>query len=231
MITYLSLGLGFISLIAFMAKCYKQRSVAGVFIKNLTSIFFLFTGASAMFYNEGFWKYGALILLGGVFGMLGDIYLDQKWVYPEHKDQYLTTGFTVFGIGHFFFIAAICMDAGFGIKDMIVPVLVGAVVCIFTIATEKLFKNDFGKFRLIVAIYCLVIGTMAGTALWAAIQTGGAVEYIVFTVGGVLFLLSDIVLSDMYFGKDKNTSTRFIINHGTYYAAQFLIAFTVFLIK
>ena len=84
MLTYLSLGLGLVSLIAFMIKCNKQRSVGGVFIKNITSLFFLFTTATAIFYNQDFWKYGILILIGGVFGMLGDIYLDQKWVYPQH---------------------------------------------------------------------------------------------------------------------------------------------------
>ncbi len=230
MLTYLSMSLGLVALIAFMVKCNKQRSVGGVFIKNITSLFFLFTTATAIYYNQDFWKYGILVLIGGVFGMLGDIYLDQKWVYPQHNDNYLYAGFISFGIGHFFYIAAIFRNMDFGIKDFLVPVIVGIVVAAFTLITEKPTKCHFGKFKAIVTVYCLVIGTMTGTALWAMIQSEFAVQYIVFVGAAVFFLLSDIILSSMYFG-EKNTPVNFVLNHGTYYLAQYLIAFSVFLIK
>ena len=230
MLTYLSLGLGMVALIAFMVKCNKQRSVGGVFIKNIASIFFLFTTATAIFYNQDFWKYGVLILIGGIFGMLGDIYLDQKWIYPEHNDNYLNAGFVSFGIGHFFYIGAIFLHLGFGVKDLLVPIIAGVVVAVFTLVTEKPTKCHFGKFKAIVTVYCLIIGTMTGTALWGMIQTGFSVQYIVFVVAAALFLLSDIILSSMYFGT-KNTPVNFVLNHASYYFAQFMIAFTVFLIK
>lgn len=230
MLTYLSLGLGFLSLIAFMVKCNKQRSINGVFIKNLTSLFFLATTVTSIYYNQQFWQYGVLILIGGVFGMLGDIYLDQKWLYPQHNDNYLNAGFICFGVGHFFYMGAIALHLGFALKDLLVPVLVGVAVAVFTLATEKPTKCNFSKFKFIVTIYCLVIGTMAGTALWGAIQTGGSIQYIILVIAAVLFLLSDIVLSSMYFGT-KNTPLFFVINHTTYYFAQFLIAFSVYLIS
>ncbi|MBE6774837.1 MAG: lysoplasmalogenase [Ruminococcaceae bacterium] len=230
MLTYLSMGLGLISLIAFMVKCNKQRSIGGVFIKNITSLFFLFTTATAIYYNQDFWKYGILILIGGVFGMLGDIYLDQKWVYPEHNDNYLNAGFVSFGIGHFFYIAAIFLHMGFGLKDFLVPVIVGIVVAAFTLITEKPTKCHFGKFKAIVTVYCLVIGMMTGSTLWGMIQSGFSAQYIVLQVAAILFLLSDIILSSIYFGT-KNTPVNFVINHTTYYFAQFLIAFSVFLVK
>ncbi len=230
MLTYLSMGLGMVALVAFMVKCNKQRSVGGVFIKNITSLFFLFTTATAIYYNQDFWKYGVLILIGGVFGMLGDIYLDQKWVYPEHNDNYLYAGFISFGIGHFFYIGAIFLNMGFALKDLLVPVIVGIVVAAFTLITEKPTKCHFGKFKAVVTVYCLVIGVMAGTALWAMIQSGFSAQYIIFVIAAVLFLLSDIILSSMYFGT-KNTPVNFFLNHTSYYFAQFLIAFTVFLIK
>ena len=78
----------------------------------------------------------------------------------------------------------------------------------------------------------MVLGTMVGTSLWAAIKTG-QVAYIVFNVGSLFFLLSDIILSPMYFAikQDKNTPFNFVINHGTYYLGQFMIAFSVFLLE
>lgn len=231
MLTYVSLGLGLVSLVAFMAKCNKKRSVEGVFIKNLTSVFFLLTTLTAAFSNQSFWQYGILVLIGGAFGMLGDIYLDQKWVYPEHDEKYLVAGFVSFAIGHFFYMGAIALQLGLGIKDFLfIPLIAGIAVAAFTLIMEKPTKCNYGKFRLIVTLYCVVIGAMAGTTLLGAINTGASAQYIVLVIAAVLFLLSDIVLSSMYFGT-QNTPLFFVINHTTYYFAQFMIAFSVLLAK
>lgn len=235
MLTYISLALGAVFLVLFMVKCHKQRSVLGVYIKNLTSIFFLLTGLTATFCNSDYpdlWKYSLPLMMGGVFGLMGDIYLDQKWLYPEHNDQYLNMGFISFGIGHFFYMGAIYTQAHFTPKDMLIPLVVGAIVTLSNLALEKPTKQKYGKFYAIVTLYCLILGTMVGTSLWAAIKTG-QVAYIVFNIGAVLFLISDIILSPMYFAikQDRNTPFNFVINHATYYIGQFMIAFSVFLLE
>ena len=50
-------------------------------------------------------------------------------------------------------------------------------------------------------------------------------------VGGVLFTLSDAVLSGMYFAENKNTKFNIFLNHILYYAAQFTMAATILCIK
>lgn len=45
-----------------------------------------------------------------------------------------------------------------------------------------------------------------------------------FTIGMILFLLSDVVLSMMYFGGRPKDKTLCVINHALYYAAQICIA-------
>ena len=235
MLTYICLALGALFLVLFMVKCHKKRSVYGVYIKNLTSIFFLLTALTATFCNADYpdlWKYSLPIMMGGVFGLMGDIYLDQKWLYPEHNDQYLNMGFISFGIGHFFYMGAIFTQAKFTVKDMLIPLVVGAVVTAGNLILEKPTKQKYGKFYAIVTAYCLILGTMVGTSLWAAIKTG-QVAYIVYNVGAILFLISDIILSPMYFAikQDRNTPFNFVINHATYYIGQFMIAFSVFLLE
>ena len=171
MLTYISLALGAIFLILFMVKCHKKRSVLGVYIKNLTSIFFLLTGLTATFCNSDYpdlWKYSLPIMMGGVFGLMGDIYLDQKWLYPEHNDQYLNMGFISFGIGHFFYMGAIYTHANFEPKDMLVPLGVGAIVTVCNLLLEKPTKQKYGKFYAIVTAYCMILGTMVGTSLLVA---------------------------------------------------------------
>jgi hypothetical protein len=46
-------------------------------------------------------------------------------------------------------------------------------------------------------------------------------------VGGVLFAVSDLVLSGTYFGKGHERPIDFILNYLTYYGAQFVIAFSL----
>ena len=235
MLTYACLGGGAAFLLAFMIMCHKKRSVLGVYIKNLTSIFFLLTALTATFCNSDYpdlWMYSLPIMMGGVFGLMGDIYLDQKWVYPQHNDQYLNMGFISFGIGHFFYMGAIYTQAHFTPKDMLVPLGVGALVTVCNLILEKPTKQKYGKFYAIVTLYCLILGTMVGTSLWAAIQTK-QIAYIVFNIGAVLFLISDIILSPMYFAikQNRNTPFNFVINHATYYIGQFMIAFSVFLLE
>ena len=234
MTTYLSFAIGMCFLVAFMVMCNKKRSVLGVYIKNITSIFFILTAVTGAFNNTDMpdvWKYALPIVVGQVFGLMGDIYLDQKWLYPQHSDQYLNMGFISFGIGHFFYMGAMYTHAKFSVKDMLVPVVIGIIVTVVNLALEKPTKQKYGKFFAIVTVYCLILGTMLGTAFWAYIRTK-QISYLVYTIGAALFLLSDVILSPMYFAieNDRNTPFNFVLNHTTYYVGQYLIALTPFLL-
>lgn len=231
MTIYLTMALGVIAFILFVVRCKNGRSVQGVFTKNAVSLLFVGTAGIALLKNPTVYEYGVMILLGLVLGMLGDIYLDQKWVYPDDADKYLYAGFTSFGFGHLFYIPAIYYFAHkFGLSYSLawIPVVFAAVVCGFVLLTEKPTKQNFGKFRPIVAIYGMVVAGMAGTSILAAIVTK-QLPFILCGVGGVMFLISDLILSPMYFGpKEKNNFPNFFVNHLTYYIAQFLLAYSIY---
>ena len=227
---YASLALGLLFFILFVIKCHKQRSVGGVFLKNMISVCFIITGVIALIQNPTRYLYGILILAGLVFGMLGDIYLDQKWVYPADDKKYLYAGFISFAIGHLFYIPAIIITAEIPLRLMWIPAVFAVFVCAFVLITEKPTKQDFGEFRITVMLYGLVVAGMAGTSMVAACYTKQP-TFICCAVGGVMFLLSDLILSPMYFGpKEKNNPTNFFINHLTYYVAQYLLAFSISLL-
>ena len=174
---------------------------------------------------------GISIIAGGIFGMLGDIYLDQKWVYPQHDEKYLFAGFSCFGIGHLIFIAGMLNQIEFVAKDFIVPAIVSVVVTVGQLILEKPTKQKFGKFKGILIVYCLILAFAMGVSFMAAYKTGYT-GFIVYAIGLVFFLISDIILSPMYFAiaKDKNTPVNFVLNHATYYIAQFMIAFSISLL-
>ncbi len=212
-------------LAAYIAKCCKKRSVSGIFIKSLVSVFYLITGAVAILVAPQNYIYGLLIIIGGVFGLLGDIFLDQKYTHLDYKDTYLTMGFASFGIGHLFYIVALWKFAGLELKDIWLPVLTATAIPAVNLFLPKLFGQDFGKFKGIATLYAVVLSFTVGSAIMAFIKAGFT-GYLMFVVAGVSFLASDLVLSAMYFTvtKDKNTPARFIINIITYYLAQYLIA-------
>lgn len=221
--------IGAFFLVAFLLKCKDKRSVTGVFLKNATSIFFILTAVCGIVKNSASWKYGLLIVVGLVFGMLGDIYLDQKWVYPKDMKQYLYAGFICFGIGHLFYIPALVTTAHISMKLMIIPVIVGVVVAVGNLLLEKPMKQKFGQYKAIVTVYSFILAAMVATAVVAAFVSKHS-AFIVYAIGSVLFLVSDLVLSPMYFGEGKNTPTNFIVNHVTYYLGQYMIAFSVALL-
>ena len=75
----------------------------------------------------------------------------------------------------------------------------------------------------------LIVGMMFVVTYLAQGNIAACVPYIVFTLAGGLFLISDIILSGQYFGP-RNTPVNFVLNHVTYYIAQYLIALTIILL-
>lgn len=241
---YVSIALGCISLIIFMIKCNKQRSVIGVFNKNIVSIFFIATAFFGTLKalgdgNASVTKYGLFLVFGLAFGMLGDIYLDQKWVYPNDEKKYLYAGFITFLIGHCFYIIAIFRKLGEYVKleakHFIIAAAVAAAVDIGNLILEKPTKQHYGSYKAIVSVYTLFVAGTLGASLTAAIftyGTGAFTAFVVYAIGALLFLVSDIILSPMYFGDgSKNTPANFILNHLTYYVGQYMFALTIVLFK
>lgn len=237
---YVSCALGLVFLLAFLINCNKKRSVPGVFTKMTVSLFFIMTAFFGMYKvmsstaDITVLKYGLMLLVGLFFGTLGDIYLDQKWVYPKDDEKYLYAGFAVFAVGHFFYIAAMVMKAGLNLTHMLIASALAILVAVINLIMERITKLNFHKFRLVVTLYSFVVGLTMTTALMAFAVTymaSGltlAVPYLVFTIAGAFFLVSDIILSSQYFGT-HNTPLFFVLNHVTYYLSQYLIALTIVL--
>lgn len=224
--------IGAILLFTYILVCCRKRNVLGLEVKSLVSVFYIATVALAIYERPENCKYGLMIMLGGILGLLGDVYLDQKWIHLNHKEKYLTLGFLNFGLGHLFYITAIATNAGFEVKDFIIPAIAAIAVPVTNEIISKPLNQVFGKFRWIVFAYGGVLAFMMGTAISAYLKTR-SFAYLLYAIAGVSFLLSDIVLSAIYFTPNdkKVTVGRFVINITTYYLAQYLIAITPYFIE
>ena len=231
-IIFMSLGL--IALVLFLLEKIRKYSVKETMIKCVTSMFFIATAAVGL-YKSGLHKLPLFVILGLLCGLLGDIWLDLKYVYREHDKPYSYAGFIMFGIGHILYITGMFVEYYKGgtenILYIVIPILVGLAFAGLTIALEKPLKLKYGDMKVISMLYAITLFSMSASALSLCIMHQFSnTTLIMLFAGGVLFAISDLILSGTYFGVGKERPVDIITNAVTYYVAQYVIAFSLFFI-
>lgn len=234
------LAVVFIAFRVTLAKKNNEMGVVGVLLKTLASIGFIAIAFTAIVMGgadgKGLDIKSVIFIVGGlIMGLIGDIILDLKVVYLKSKEEgvYLTGGMVSFGIGHVLYFVAMLLY--FGSEIISWPIIgiciavsaVGALGMVF--GGEKLLKFNFGKFIIHSVIYAFMLLFMSalGIATWVLAKEVNP-HVPVFAIGMILFLLSDVVLTQMYFGGRAKDDTLCVINHALYYSAQICIASFVF---
>lgn len=226
---YSALAVGLIVTVGFLFSRSKGASIKNLFFKMASSLCFLLTGVVAVIANPEMSLYGVLIIMGGILGLCGDITLDLKYVYPNDSHPYLNSGFIFFAIGHLFYSGAIIKETQLKPWWVVACIAVACVIAVGNTLSGKMLKLDFGRYKVIVTLYSAVLALTALISILAAVATG-TTAMLVFAIGAVLFLLSDVVLCFTYFGKGWDKAPHIFINHLLYYAGQFLIASTILFI-
>ncbi len=235
MVTYILLALGVISLVFFLILRDKNGSPLATVIKTLTSLFFIATAFAALGENntvtyDRIIVPAALIIMGLVLGLVGDITLDCKIVYqrmPKDSDTYTFAGMVSFGISHIMYITALSLLYYFNAWSLLVAV--GVTVAVFAVSILAM-KMNFGKWLIPSITYAFLLSLFTANAAAIAItEATVGTDLVLLLVGSILFLLSDLVLSMTYFD-GKDSKIMIVSNHILYYAAQFLIAIAVLFI-
>lgn len=227
MMYYIVLAVGVVVSFLF---CYQRRlgfSLQNLLFKSVSSLCFLLTAVFALIYNPSAFTYGSLIIMGGALGLVGDILLDLKGIYKEHENIYLRGGFIFFLVGHIFYTGSIVYSVKMKWYLVLISAVVSIIVGVVTVALANVMKVHYGAYRRIVAIYVAFLVMTTIISVISVIVTGFQKGYILMAVGAVLFLLSDLVLSNTFFGRGKDKPHHFFINHFLYYAGQYLIAASV----
>lgn len=211
-----------------LAEKSTTGGVIAMFVKTLASVGFIAVGVTAICLGVENIKAAMFVICGLVFGLIGDMVLDLKVVYlkqPE-EDVYLTGGMVSFGLGHVMYLVAICLLLGKTVSLPLVGICVAVaavVACAMVFGGEKFMGFKFGKFVIhsILYAFCLIFMSALGVGLCISMKS---TRMLTFAIGMILFLLSDVVLTSMYFGGRAKDKTLCIINHALYYAAQICIA-------
>jgi len=178
--------------------------------KPLTMVFILSTAVLAARKNACF--YSCAVIGGLLFSVAGDVFL----MLPT--DQFIA-GLVSFLIAHLFYIAA--FSRGMKIRSSAAAAI---LFVLFGIVIYGVLAPYLGKMKLPVIAYIVVILVMGWRAWDRYGQTRHHSALFAF-VGAVLFIVSDSVLALNRFREPFAIGRA--LNLSTYFAAQWLIAFSI----
>lgn len=163
-----------------------------------------------------------LIVYGNLFALLGDLFLELKVMYKESESFYLKIGFLMFAICHLFYIVAMVLlldNKIFVIYGFILGI-VAALFCYITYKISNRIGINYKSFKRVSLVYMFILTYALLVSLFITIIDQ---KFILFLIGYILFISSDLVLSKQYFGNCALCKKYTIINHLLYYMAIIFI--------
>ncbi len=208
----------------FITVEHKEKYVLADVLKGLAALMFVIIGFLG-YMNVSTDSMGKKLLIGLIFGMLGDIMLNLRFVLKKNGQKAFLVGILLFLIGHILYLAALVPVAEHLVVDIVIGVVLAAALLayIFTTMDVKIAFKIFGVFYLGAVIIMTVM------AVHIAIISGSTHD-IIYAVGAVLFTASDIVLIFNTFSNVTKFSLR-ITNLSLYYLGQLLIAGSLFVLR
>ena len=224
---------GAITLALYLREKIRTRSLKAAILKSVVSVFFIATAVSGWFYAAAGGRlpvFGAFVVPGLVFGLMGDIWLDLKFVYPADDAPLTYAGFATFGVGHILYQLGMLLQfyvhgkAGY----VLIPLGLALVLGVGNAFLEKPMKLRYGQMRPVVIAYgFLLFLTVLLSGSLALLHRWQEPALNLLFIGAVLFAASDLVLSGTYFGEGRDRPVDIVMNYLTYYPAQFLIAWSL----
>lgn len=215
----------------FLSERIHGTSPSVTVMKAVVSLFFLMTAMAAFAVSDGPQHFGLLIVVGLMFGLTGDIWLDLRYVVPSSEKLFTYAGIIAFSIGHIFYDFAIA-STFFGNADRVavwipLPVSAAAAVAV-ALLSEKIFGVKYGSYKAIIAVYSGILISFTAYAAAALVNNPGAKNApLILLAASVLFMVSDGILNAIYFKPDRNRPAHIFFNHIFYYLAQFSIALSI----
>ncbi|MFA6627287.1 MAG: lysoplasmalogenase [Bacilli bacterium] len=204
----------------------KLTPLQNLLFKTVSSLMFLAVGMVAMIKNPDGKTYAQWIIMGLACGFLGDVVLAGKEIYPIDRHRFVIGGLLLFLIGHVLYLVAL-------VKQLVYPVyLYVAIILLITmvmiVVNQLKVKLAFGKTKWAVFLYTLAINTLLIVAILNLFGDWSGYK-ILIALGALFFVVSDYVLSLLYFSKLSSLYRRRLktLNLLLYYGGQFLLALSI----
>ena len=219
---YVLMLIGVVLQALFIKTEHEKKYVAADILKGLASLMFVLIGWNA--YQSVNNPFNRLFLIGLIFGMIGDILLNLRYVFEKQGQKIFLAGILAFLIGHVMYLAALLDQARYAwVWYFIVAgalAAAGLLAYIFkTMEVKKAFKI-FGVFYL--GAVFIMTAIAIGIAVFLPLKRA-----FIYCIGAILFTASDVVLIFNTFSGVTKFSMR-IMNLTLYYIGQVLIAVSMF---
>ena len=231
-VSIILLCLGAIMSSIFIVSKVTNYSLKTIIFKTIASLFFVALGIYLFITVPGHFVYKLLVMLGLIFGMLGDVLLGFKYItHGLVKKIWILAGMFAFAAGHVLYIVAIFVEYYIpgNVLFIILPFVTALVLSgIYMIISRKVGIN-FGKLLPFGLFYLACLSTMISASLYMAIlHQFQVVNIVMFFIGAVFFGASDSMLTGSYFKKGQRSKAYNATYSVFYYLAQFIIAFALF---
>ena len=218
---YLSIAL--LSLVlasCFMYVEYKKQYGKAVLLKALASLSFILFGilSSAQCSDPVFAR---RIIIGLILGGIADILLNLRFVFPNRGKKIFLVGILVFLSGHVLYLAALIPTSTSLILWLGIGVVLTILVLIW-IFSKITVAMAFKIFGILYIGAIMLMNSVAAGILFSAPSS----HSVVFFIGALLFLISDIVLILNTFGPKQQQKLR-VTNLSLYYIGQLLIGLSL----
>ena len=224
------LSIGALMLFWFLFEKVKAYSIKEVCLKATTSVLFIALAVYSLRQRTDLRAFPYFAIMALVCGLIGDIALDLKYVYKEKDFEYTLAGFIAFGVGHILYVTGMFLEfyRGQSVLYIIIPLAIGVLMGPVTLLVGKLSNCEYGKIKPVAFIYAILLFSTVATGFSLWMMSGFAnTGILMFFIGGVLFAVSDLILNLTYFAEGHEQPFDLISNSVTYYAAQFIIAFSI----
>lgn len=158
-------------------------------------------------------KFPIWMIVGLICAMVGDVLIILNF--------YL--GVSAFAVGHIFYFISYCMLEKINSRDLLCGIIISAIALSVILFTPFLNFRD-ALMQGVCCAYAIIISFMVGKAI-SNLLKGNSLINIIIVIGSILFFISDFMLMLELFG---NISGAIYLCLGTYYPAQFLLAFSLF---
>ncbi|MBQ6493495.1 MAG: lysoplasmalogenase [Erysipelotrichaceae bacterium] len=213
---------GFILQALFIKAEHEEKYLAADILKGSASLMFVLIGYLATQRVNN--PFNRTFFIGLLFGMIGDILLNLRFVFKEQGQKIFLAGILAFLIGHILYLVGLIPQAQhvWIWYCIIIGALAAAALLAYIFKTMEVKK----AFKIFGVFYLGAVFIMTAIALGIAIFTPST-RATIYAIGAVLFTASDVVLIFNTFSGVTKFSLR-ITNLTLYYIGQILIAVSLF---
>lgn len=208
----------------FLIKEKKQQFVQTLYLKGAASLVFVLLAAlSFVFGSQSF--FSTYIFVGMFFDALADVVFNLRFAFKKIEKLSFLGGTFLFFMGHVFYLVAMIPQ----VEHLWLYFAAGLVIALLSqLYIWLVLKDVFLAYKIYGTVYIFSVSSMTAMAIGNFVVNYAGTWALLFAIGAVFFLISDLLLILNTFRKEKIYPMR-VISFVTYYTGQLLIATSLFL--